>query len=552
MLGGSSSINGLVYIRGQPEDFDDWETPGWSLRRAAAVLQEVRGPGARRGRAARQGRAACGLRPERAARAVRRLHRGGGAGRASRATPISTASSRKAPATSSSPRATAGAAQTATAFLRPVLHRANLTVVTEALATKVLFEGTRAVGIRYLKDSKVIEASAQRARSSFPAAPSTRRSCCSSPASGRRALLREHGIAVVLDQPRRRRAPAGPLPGAHRAEVHAADHGQRRHAEPVAHGADGPALRVPAQGAARGERGLRGRLLAHAAGTEAPRRADAFPHLQPGPQWAGSCTRSRASPPRSASCSRRRAARCASARPIRARRPRSATTTSPPSTTGAPWSRACGCCAASSSSRRSRPYIAAEDMPGRAGAVGRRAGSRTSARPAARSSIRPAPPAWAPARDAVVDSHLRVQGLAGPARGGRLGDAGGGLRQHQRGRHRHRGKSGRPDTLETRRRDHHDASHNSLPFAARRGIRFARAGPAEGNQGRRDLRLHRRLRRRRLGSRGPRHQDRHRHAQRARRRRGLQDQRHLRRCAIQDRGRDQRGDAAARAGEGRT
>ena len=30
VLGGSSSINGLVYIRGQPEDFDDWEVPGWS------------------------------------------------------------------------------------------------------------------------------------------------------------------------------------------------------------------------------------------------------------------------------------------------------------------------------------------------------------------------------------------------------------------------------------------------------------------------------------------------------------------------------------------
>jgi choline dehydrogenase len=31
-LGGSSSINGLLYIRGQPQDYDDWavENPGWS------------------------------------------------------------------------------------------------------------------------------------------------------------------------------------------------------------------------------------------------------------------------------------------------------------------------------------------------------------------------------------------------------------------------------------------------------------------------------------------------------------------------------------------
>ena len=31
VLGGSSSINGLVYVRGQREDFDGWGVPGWSF-----------------------------------------------------------------------------------------------------------------------------------------------------------------------------------------------------------------------------------------------------------------------------------------------------------------------------------------------------------------------------------------------------------------------------------------------------------------------------------------------------------------------------------------
>ena len=39
VLGGSSSINGLVHIRGQREDFDEWaRQPGLELRGRAALL----------------------------------------------------------------------------------------------------------------------------------------------------------------------------------------------------------------------------------------------------------------------------------------------------------------------------------------------------------------------------------------------------------------------------------------------------------------------------------------------------------------------------------
>ncbi len=41
---------------------------------------------------------------------------------------------------------------TATAYLHPAMNRSNLTVLTEALATRVLFEGKRAVGVAYQKD----------------------------------------------------------------------------------------------------------------------------------------------------------------------------------------------------------------------------------------------------------------------------------------------------------------------------------------------------------------------------------------------------------------
>lgn len=41
---------------------------------------------------------------------------------------------------------------TADAYLKPVLRRPNLTLLTEATATRVLFDGTRAAGIEFDKD----------------------------------------------------------------------------------------------------------------------------------------------------------------------------------------------------------------------------------------------------------------------------------------------------------------------------------------------------------------------------------------------------------------
>ena len=50
----------------------------------------------------------------------------------------------------------------AVAFLRPALKRPNLTVVTGALTTRILFQGTRAKSVEYLKGGKLIHVAAER------------------------------------------------------------------------------------------------------------------------------------------------------------------------------------------------------------------------------------------------------------------------------------------------------------------------------------------------------------------------------------------------------
>ncbi len=152
VLGGSSSINGMFYMRGHSSDFDDWADdgcPGWSyadvLPYFRAMETSWRGAGAWHGNA--------GPLPVRPIDTRRLLH-----------DPLMQSAAAAGFATSADLHAEleegfargevtidsrGRRASTARAYLDPVATRANLTVITGALAERVLVENGRASGVQF-------------------------------------------------------------------------------------------------------------------------------------------------------------------------------------------------------------------------------------------------------------------------------------------------------------------------------------------------------------------------------------------------------------------
>jgi choline dehydrogenase len=203
VVGGSSSINAMVYVRGQAEDFDDWEragNPGWGWRDVLPLY----------------------LRMEDHALGASPYH---GAGGPLHVTDISrtahplTAVFIKAgleaglaynPDLNGATQEGVGTYQITTrsgfrlssarAYLWPALWRRNLVVRTNALATKITFEGKRAVGGANRSGNRVIAVRAHREvilSSGAINSPQLLQLSGVGPA----ALLKSHGIDVLQDSP---------------------------------------------------------------------------------------------------------------------------------------------------------------------------------------------------------------------------------------------------------------------------------------------------------------------------------------------------------------
>lgn len=164
MLGGSSSINGMVYIRGHAQDYDDWAqqgNSGWAYREVLPYFKKS----------------------EHNERGANEFHGTGG--------PLNVADLRyRGPVSQAFIESCIaaglpanndfnGASQegvgfyqvnqkdgkrcsSADAFLRPALLRPNLTVLTQAHTLRVVLEGGRAVGVEYLHEGQRLVARAAR------------------------------------------------------------------------------------------------------------------------------------------------------------------------------------------------------------------------------------------------------------------------------------------------------------------------------------------------------------------------------------------------------
>jgi choline dehydrogenase len=191
VIGGSSSINAMVYIRGQAADFDDWAAAGadgWGWSGVASDYAEMEREGLPIGSMAGGAHPLC----ERYFAASRAL----GLDRNDDFPPERQEGVGFYPVTIHDGRRLSASR----AFLWKAMRRELLQVFTGAQATRILFEGKRATGVEYRRSGALHKAYASREVIVAAGAINTPQLLQLS-GVGPGALLKRHGVPVVHDLP---------------------------------------------------------------------------------------------------------------------------------------------------------------------------------------------------------------------------------------------------------------------------------------------------------------------------------------------------------------
>ena len=163
-LGGSSSINGMIYIRGQKEDYDSWAengNAGWSyenvlpyFRRAecneryADKYHGTEGPLKVSDQRSPNPLAKAYIRAAQQAGYPHNPDFNGASQLGANLYQVTQHNGRRA--------------STAVCYLKPAMGRSNLTVVTNAMSKRIIVENGRATGVDYIKSGKVETARCER------------------------------------------------------------------------------------------------------------------------------------------------------------------------------------------------------------------------------------------------------------------------------------------------------------------------------------------------------------------------------------------------------
>lgn len=165
VIGGSSSINGLVYMRGHARDFDEWEelgARGWRYANCLPYFQRAEswqeGGDAYRGASGPLATNAGNKMKNPLYRAF--VDAGREAGYITTEDPNGHMQEGFGPMHMTVKDGVRWS--TANAYLKPAMSRPNLTVVTHAMTRRVLLEGKRAVGVEYELGGERVVAKASR------------------------------------------------------------------------------------------------------------------------------------------------------------------------------------------------------------------------------------------------------------------------------------------------------------------------------------------------------------------------------------------------------
>ena len=164
VIGGSSSINAMAYVRGHRGDYERWAEAGLTIWSYAHVLPYFRrqecwegGAGTYRG-----GDGPLTTRVTRYQDPLVEAYRAAGEAAGHPLTDDYNGAQQEGFGRSQQTIRDGRRCSAAVAYLRPALARPNLAVEVEALATRILFDGNRAVGVEYLKGGERLTARAER------------------------------------------------------------------------------------------------------------------------------------------------------------------------------------------------------------------------------------------------------------------------------------------------------------------------------------------------------------------------------------------------------